>query len=267
MKGLGKTNEVIQLLRHLPYIESKPFSRRPEGLPGAFFIDWTRVARDLQDAEAWPDNELLMSEGFEDRFEGKIPPHCIGLVHGGYMMDNEEPDVILLDTKSGVIYWMDCPRSVRESASPKSSYLIYEIEEREQVDDEEEEENEGDKNGKEEKDSEEEGEDDSDEDEDEIRWGPCWPIRHFFEMLKNQYRQMNFMAKDEVNVFDIWTRAADVVGDIIPDRFTNHVQAIYRKHGWPDLSKYQKGECMVELRQVLEEEYPEHHRYYFRNGC
>ena len=43
-------------------------------------------------------------------------------------MINEEPDVILFDNKSGVIYWVNCPAKVQEIASPQSSYLVYPLE-------------------------------------------------------------------------------------------------------------------------------------------
>ena len=251
MRGLGKTEKVIELLRHLPYIESKPYSNHAAGFPGASFIDWTRVARELQTGEAHPENELLMSEGYEDRFERKIPAYFIGLVHGGYMLNNEEPDVILLDTKSGDIYWMDCPQCVRESALPKPPYRFYVTEERGQVDGKEEEQsneanqdnegkkdNEGNEEIEEYEEEEEQDEEEySDDDEDDIRWGPYWPVRDFFEMLKNQYLQLNFLAKDRYDVVDIWTTPSNM-GESIPDSYIKHLQAIYRKHGWPDLSKY-----------------------------
>ncbi|KAF1968895.1 hypothetical protein BU23DRAFT_654985 [Bimuria novae-zelandiae CBS 107.79] len=220
-QGLGKTDAVIDLLRHLPYIVSKPYSNHPEGLPGGTFIDWKHVIEKLHNGEAHPENELLASEGTEDQFDGKIPAHCIGLVHGGLLMGNEEPDVILLDTSSGVVYWMDCPAKVRETASPQPS-----------------------------------------EDE-EIRWGPCWPIRHFFEMLKNQFRQLNFMAKDANDVIDIWTKDTGYPGPI-PEGFTDTIQAIYREHGWPDVARYQKDNCLTDIKKELGEKYPEHHLYYSR---
>lgn len=270
-QGLGKTDAVIDLLRHLPYIVDKPYSNHPEGLPGGTFIDWKHVIEKLHNGEAHPENELLMSEGTEDQFDGKIPAHCIGLVHGGLLMGNEEPDVILLDTRSGVVYWMDCPAKVRETASPQPSYLVYPLDgeavgtkEDDTETDEDEDEDEENNSEEEAEDEEDDGDDgDSGSEDEEIRWGECWPIRHFFEMLKNQFRQLNFMAKDANDVIDIWTKDTGYPGPI-PEGFTDTIQAIYREHGWPDVARYQKDNCLADIKKELEEKYPEHHLYYFR---
>lgn len=66
MKDLGKTEEVIELFRHLPYIESKPYSNHPEGLPGGISIDWRYVTHQIKVGEAHSENELLVSEGTVD---------------------------------------------------------------------------------------------------------------------------------------------------------------------------------------------------------
>jgi hypothetical protein len=268
-KDLGKTEEVIELLRHLPYIESKPYSNHPEGLPGGNFIDWTYVVHELQTEQTHPESELLMSEGNVDQFEGKIPSYCIGLVHGGYLMGNEEPDVILLDTRDGVIYWMDCPLQIQESASPPSSYLVYPLDgESQRAIEPKDDGSDGNKVEESDEDgAQQEDEDESeDESEDEIRWGPCWPVPHFFEMLKNQFRQLNFIPKSENDVVDVWPEAARYATPI-PEGFTDTLQAIYRKHGWPDMSKYRKEDCLAEVRRELKENFPEHHRYYYRDGA
>ncbi|KAH7092264.1 hypothetical protein FB567DRAFT_516871 [Paraphoma chrysanthemicola] len=282
---LGKTEQVMDLLRHLPYIAKRPKSNRPEGIPGARFIDWPYIVRRIAAGHSDAEGELLMSEGFEDQFNGKIPSHCIGLVHGGYLMGNVHPDVILLDTKCGLVYWMNCPTKVQETASPQSSYLVHSLEgepseENENIKAEtdghkdEYEEDESGKKGEEEEEEEDNDEDeddddnnedeDEDEDEDEIQWGPCWPVRHFFEMLKNQFRQLNFIPKNSYDVVDVWT---DMTGydEPIPEGFVGLMQAIYRKNGWPDVENFRKDDCLAELKRELDDKYPEHHRYYFRS--
>jgi hypothetical protein len=291
-KTLEKTPEVTELLRHLPYIRNRPHSNHPEGLPGATFIDWTYVVERLEGGGAHPENELLESEGTDDQFGGKIPSYCIGLVHGGYLMGDgdKEPDVILLDTTSGVVYWMNCPAGVEQSASPKSSYLVhpYPFEGEESIQgssessedssspslpstyppsppysaaDDHEDEDGG-------SDGDEYDDDDDDDDDDhngELKWGPCWPVRHFFEMLKNQFRALNFIPKSEFDVVDIWTRATGR-HTTIPEDFTDDLQKVYRKYGWPDVGKYRKEECLAEVKRELEEKYPGHHGYYDRCG-
>jgi hypothetical protein len=258
-QDLGKTDEVIELLRHLPYIVNKPNSNVPDGLPSGNFIDWRNIVKQLTTGDAHADNELLMSEGTEDQFEGKIPSYCIGLVHGGYLM-GEDPDVILLDTKSGVVYWMNCPDKVKETALPQPSYLVYPLPgESDGATQTKEDESDDDKS----EDEDEDEDEDEEEEEDDVNWGPCWPIRHFFEMLKNQFRQLNFIPKDEYDVVDVWTDTSGD-GEPIPEGFTDLLQSIYRKHGWPEISNYHKDDCLAELKRELDQNYPEHHQYYFR---
>jgi hypothetical protein len=63
-----------------------------------------------------------------------------------------------------------------------------------------------------------------------MTWGPCWPIRHFFEMLKNHLRCLNFISKDAYYLIDIWTDLTED-GDPIPEGIPELPQGIYRKHG------------------------------------
>jgi hypothetical protein len=196
MAPLNKTDEVTQLLCHLPYIKDRPYSNHPKCLPGVWFIDWPYRLNRLQAGDEHPDNLLVSSEGMEEEFDGRIPPHCVGLVHGGYFMGSEDPDVILLDTKCGVVYYMNCPARVRETAVPRGGYLVHPLEgetlaateaENEEGDGASGEEEEDDDGNDYDVESENEDCDDENEgsEEDEIQWGPCWPVRHFFEMLKN----------------------------------------------------------------------------------
>jgi hypothetical protein len=40
------------------------------------------------------------------------------------------------------------------------------------------------------------------------------------------------------------------------------LQEIYREHGWPDLDRYRKRECLEAVQEALEERYPD--EAYFR---
>jgi hypothetical protein len=68
MQGMGKTEEVIRLLQHLPYIVNKPFSAAPHALPGCWAFDWATTGTQLTTGKAHPGNMLSMSEGMEDQF-------------------------------------------------------------------------------------------------------------------------------------------------------------------------------------------------------
>jgi hypothetical protein len=120
MQGTGKTEEVIRLLQHLPYIVNKPFSAAPHALPGCWAFDWATTGTQLTTGKAHPGNMLSMSEGMEDQFGGRVPNYCIGLMYG-----RRDQDIVLLDTRDGLIYWMVCPEKVLESSSPKPSFLVH----------------------------------------------------------------------------------------------------------------------------------------------
>lgn len=284
-RGLGKTDTVIDLLRHLPYIANRPFSNHPQGLPGGIFIDWKNTIEQLKVGKAHPGNELLISEGEEERFIGKVPRYCIGLVDGGLLLGNGIPDVILLDTRSGVVYWMDCPPRIITTAAPSPSYLVYplhgemlgtneESKLKHQSRDHDDEDKKWDENSEqvagfeydnENEDSDDNENEDSDDYEDpDLLWGECWPVRHFFEMLKNQFRQLNFIAKDGHEVFDVWTNETNRRTPIPPE-FAAVIQTIYKKNGWPDMPTYNKTACQSEISQVLKERFHDHRRFYYRD--
>jgi hypothetical protein len=296
MQGLNKTKEVISLLRHLPYIVSKPYSQHPEGVPGCKWTDWASDADAFVEGKKYAESSLLMSEGYEYQFGGRVPSHCIGLMYG-----RRDKDKILLDTGSGVVYWMACPAEVVEASDPKPSFLVYPSEHKEEAirtpkqdqvtpnlkaekDDSESEgecnasdngetpptsdDGDGDQSGEDgeeldsDEDSDENNDDDSSDNEVMMQWGPCWPICRFFEMLKNHYRQLNFIPKSTSDVIDVWTTNT-CTGDPIPKGIPALLQSIYHKHGWPDLTRYDKQACLAEVLRELDEKYPEHAEYYW----
>ncbi|KAI1859898.1 uncharacterized protein JN550_011817 [Neoarthrinium moseri] len=98
---LGKTDEVIELLRHLPYIRDDGENETPEVAPGTRFVDWARFATRNWDREG----VLLATDG--DEWE-HMPPHVVGLA-----METRWSFNFHLDTKLGVIYWVKCPHAIK----------------------------------------------------------------------------------------------------------------------------------------------------------
>jgi hypothetical protein len=113
MQGLGKTDEVISLLRRLPYINSLDDA---EGAPGCLFADWQIEAYRGTEDPSWMEEIKLSSE---DEIE-HIPPHVIGLTIGA-----QENPKFLLDTNLGVVYWVECPEEIRNSPSIPEKVLDY----------------------------------------------------------------------------------------------------------------------------------------------
>lgn len=236
LHSLRKTNAVLALMRHLPYLEVKPYSNLPQVLPGCCAVDWTAMPVDTN-----PEGALLMSQGDDDLFGGRIPSRYLGLI---WM--HLPKDILLLDTKYGIVHWQACPEEILASASPEPSF--------------------GDDDEEYEDGSEADSDADSNADSDaasdeELDWGPCWPVRDFFEMLKNQFRDLNFVPKNNHQIIDIWT-TTHMDGHPTPLGITELLQTIYMKHGWPDLQVYSKEECLKEVERVLKEKFPNHHQYH-----
>jgi hypothetical protein len=115
-QGLGKSDEVIALLRHLPYLRLSENQAYPvEGAPDCKFADWQALAQhislSLKNAEA----ARVMSEVVSF---GNVPPHVIGLTRGGTKNLR-----FMVDTELGTIQW---PERFSEIASTSTREEVYE---------------------------------------------------------------------------------------------------------------------------------------------
>jgi hypothetical protein len=79
-----------------------------------------------------------------------------------------------------------------------------------------------------------------------------WSVEDFFEMLKYQFRELRFIPLSSRRVLDVFIH-------LRPDRegMRPMLQDIYRKHGWPDLERYDKQACLRAVKAALEEHYPD----------
>lgn len=60
------------------------------------------------------EDKIEASEGFEDRFSRKFLTQCIEFISGGLMRKGADMwehgrEVIILDTRFGVVHWINCP--------------------------------------------------------------------------------------------------------------------------------------------------------------
>jgi hypothetical protein len=146
-----------------------------------------------------------------------VPRHVIGLTCGG--MYNPR---FLLDVKSGTIQWYKCPGAI----SDEPTY--------EPVQDD--------------------PYDHFSEDE-EAEWredGETWAIPDFFAELKERFRRLDFVPLSDRRVVHVWKTGPPDYEAMIAD-----VQEIYRKHGWSDLERYNKSECLKAVGKFIEEHYPQ----------
>lgn len=105
LADLGKTDEVIDLLRHLPYIRDDGENDTPQVAPGTCFVDWSRLAT----RQVAGEDILLATEGDE---WNDVPSHVVGLALEARWAFNFN-----LDTKLGIIHWVKCPSAISREPS------------------------------------------------------------------------------------------------------------------------------------------------------
>ncbi|TWU72499.1 hypothetical protein ED733_002052 [Metarhizium rileyi] len=163
MRGLGKTDKVISLLRHLPYIHSPRYDQGPDALPSCMFADWKTRTEDQNGfgTDKYSKFARMSSEGagiYED-----VPPDVIGLT-----WDAEDRYIFLLDTRLGVVYWVECDYHLRlHSSRPCIRDCAYDY---------------------------------APENEADAFRGESgtWAIADFFQVLKDQYKHLNFLPQSSM---------------------------------------------------------------------
>lgn len=91
------------------------------------------------------------------------------------------------------------------------------------------------------------------ENEADWRGGGSWAITDFFEVLKNEFRQLYFVPLNPRTLYDTYIQLIGDLKDIIP-----MLQEMYRKHGWPNMELYNKRKCLAAVLAVLEDKYPDY---------
>ncbi len=92
LRGLGKTDEVISLLRYLPYIRFVgDLEDDAQGAPSFLFADWN-TACTLIDKFGLSAEDFKYTDG---DFGDDVPPHVVGLTSG-----REDSAIILLSSSS-----------------------------------------------------------------------------------------------------------------------------------------------------------------------
>ncbi|KAI0005595.1 hypothetical protein F4779DRAFT_598215 [Xylariaceae sp. FL0662B] len=212
LENLGKTDEVISLLAHLPYLRSyRDGTRQAHAAAECYFADWQDLFSDLA-GRSTSDQIRSYTEG---HLREVVPPHVVGLAGGA--RDNP---LILLDTELGIIHWHECPFSVRLNPS-REAILDHPLDYAP---------------------------------ENEVDWrcdSPAWAIADFFELFKDQFRELNWIPLSPHAVLDI-----EIPGQQGEEGLVPMLADIYRRHGWPDLARYRKDECVAAVRKALKERYP-----------
>ncbi|KAF2995703.1 hypothetical protein E8E13_003944 [Curvularia kusanoi] len=181
--NFDKTDKVIDLLRHLPYINMDI-----NIAPDCEFVDWHTIPVEMDGTD--------IKEATEpDPEDATIPFHIVGLT-----LQNTRGLTFLLDTELGVIYWREC------MSEAKNEIL-------------------------------------------EVEWragSGIWEITGFFEMLKANFKSLNFVPFRPDKFKAAWYgRSAEAQETL------EGVQKIYKDHGWPDLMRYRKDDCLAAIEAYL----------------
>lgn len=257
MAPLGKSDEILSLLAHLPYIRED--SDDTEGAPGCVFADWQRLIGSLTRRPERPraaEDLRNITEG--GAFAPLAPAHVVGLTSRGPLM--------VLDTKYGIVHWDNCPRSIQDVHW--ATTVDYETLDNEHGDNGDEDEDEDEDNDEDNDDDDDDGDDNGGDGEpqdkrreEELDWrrdATAWAVPEFFEILKDQFIKLQWMPISHGAVVSAeWSFAPSGTGEGLAAM----LQDIYREHGWPDLANYRKEECLAAVRKAMDERYPIHADY------
>ena len=222
-QSIGKSDEVVALLRNLPYIRIHPLGERwdpPQGSAHCYWADWRSLAEG-SDGSTLDEGLRMMTEGGE--IWENVPPHVIGLAYG-----NRENPNFLLDTQLGIVYWSDWDGGHGPRNDSNITFIepvwdsVFDY-----------------------------------APEKEVEWrkeSQAWATADFFELLKTHYRNLDWVPTSPNEVVDI-----DSAYDVVTDGMIPILQGIYRQHGWSleGGAHYRKRECLEAVKAVLKERYPD----------
>ncbi|KAK1449860.1 hypothetical protein CMEL01_07196 [Colletotrichum melonis] len=162
LQCLGKSDEVLSLLSHLPYIrQDLDDNEIPEITPGGRWIDWRMFGTWVREGGSDIDELRTITEG--PAITEHVPESVVGLTMS-------EHHTFLIDTELGVIYWPECPGRLRDG--PR----CIEDDPYDYCDDEEDAEWRAD--------------------------GAAWSVADFFKVLKAEYRLLRWVPCNEYEVLD-----------------------------------------------------------------
>lgn len=162
LRGLGKSEEVLSLLSHLPYVrQDLDDSEVPQVTPGGRWIDWRMSGTWAREGGSDIDELRTITEG--PAIMEHVPESVVGLTMS-------EHHVFLIDTELGVVYWPECPGRLRDG--PR----CIEDDPYDYCDD--------------------------DDDAEWRADGAAWSVADFFRVLKAEYRSLRWVPWNEYEVLD-----------------------------------------------------------------
>jgi hypothetical protein len=86
--------------------------------------------------------------------------------------------------------------------------------------------------------------------DDQVEWrvgSGIWEITDFFELLKANFKTLNFVPFRPDRVQAAWYGRPAEYRETLEG-----VQKIYKDHGWPDLREYRKNDCLASIKAFLQ---------------
>ncbi|KAI0017891.1 hypothetical protein F4780DRAFT_566146 [Xylariomycetidae sp. FL0641] len=222
LRCMGKTDEVIELLKHLPYIQ-RIEDDGAQAAPGCHFADWRQLSC-AASPESSVDGQRLRLCSEPPELLAKIPPHVIGLTYGG----RSNPS-FLLDTQRGIVHWHECDGRIRHNLDGDPNWVMPAT--------------------------------DLDDPFDwapeaEAEWRaehPAWAVADFFGILRDQFRTLKYVPVSARRVLeDDPGRPSQETSAMI-----SAVRDVYRAHGWPDTDRYRKAACLESVMDIVQGRLPE----------
>jgi hypothetical protein len=181
---LGKSDEVISLLRHLPYLRPSKFGHVPQATARCRFANW-RDEGEIVEQPKYAESLRVTTES-ASCYEF-VPPHVIGLAQS-----SRNNPIFLLDVKLGIIHWVECLGEIRDAA--RQERIIDDAFDYT-----------------------------SDEEEASWRGDSAtWAVNDFFEMLKDRFRTLEAVPIDGRNVFDIKDTAVEEAATMVSGIYRAH---------------------------------------------
>lgn len=103
---MEKTDDVIDLLRHLPYIVSDDYPDHPDAAAACKFADYRKAGHGTVEEARWSTEDLkYCTEG--GYYSDTVPSTVVGLTNGG-----RYNPIMLLDVELGIVHWLESPDDI-----------------------------------------------------------------------------------------------------------------------------------------------------------
>ncbi|PPJ59775.1 hypothetical protein CBER1_04335 [Cercospora berteroae] len=217
MQALGKSEKVITLQRHLPYVSWAQGEPEIHSAAACTFVDWERIARNIA-GRAHGDLVLYTME------PAHTPPHVVGISEGPYKM--------LLDTKLGMVHFTGGPTLFHDDPGQPIQPI-------------------------------QDDPYDYAPEEEDWRLNSAWPIADFFEVLKRQFINLDYVPLSNRIVEEVYL-GDEEEGDVLGHEGACRVgacrigQEIFWRHGWSLFDQFRKEDCVAELEGTIAERFPGH---------